>query len=296
MIEKLDLKVLRAVHILCEAGSVNKAAEILDVTPGAVTYLINKARKETGSTLFIRTKSGMMPDTVARELSARYLGISHEFSKNESGPVNNRPMVISAYSLAELLLSLVIFEEPETYPELIFRRQDEDANTRIIKLRNREVDLDIGTRLPADSSINQLHFFAGNAGILIRRGHPTIKDKITLQDWQCNTHAVWLHGMHFTNDNFELMHKFNELSLDRNVAFRASSSLNLVTLCMLSDILVLVPEIVGRKLTGIMPVDWFSPPEELNMRYECYIHYHRAMSGHEVMHKLIALFNNAFDV
>ncbi|HAV1790286.1 TPA: LysR family transcriptional regulator [Enterobacter hormaechei subsp. xiangfangensis] len=296
MIGNLDIKVLRAVHILCESGSVSKAAEILDVTPGAVTYLINKARKETGSSLFVRSKTGMVPDTVARELSARYLAISNEFSKDETGPVNNRPMVISAYSLAELLLSLSIFKDENLYPELIFRRQDEDANTRIIKLRNREVDLDIGTQLPADRSINQLHFFAGNAGVLVRRGHPTIKDKVTLKDWQDNIHAVWLHGMHFTNDNFELMHKFNELSQDRNIAFRASSSLNLITLCMLSDILVLVPEVVGRKLTAIMPVDWFVPPKELNMRYECYIHYHSAMSGHEVMKKLITLFNTAFDI
>lgn len=296
MIETLDLKVLKAVHVVCEAGSVNKAAEILAVTPGAVTYLINKARKETGSALFLRSKTGMSADPVARELSARYLSIAHEFSKNDTGPISNRPMVISSYSLAELLLSVSVIEDQRKYPEITFCKQEHDDNTRVIKLRNREVDLDIGTRLPADRSIIQLHFFAGHAGILVRDSHPTVKEKVTVEDWQNNNHAVWSHGMHFTNDNFELMHKFNELSKARNISFRTSSSLNLITLCMLSDILILVPEIVGRKLASVLPVNWFEPPEELNMRYECYIHYHRAMSGHEVMKKLVALFHEAFGI
>lgn len=52
MINDLDLKVLKAIHILCQSGSVSKTAEILEVTPGAVSYLINKARKATGTSLF----------------------------------------------------------------------------------------------------------------------------------------------------------------------------------------------------------------------------------------------------
>jgi DNA-binding transcriptional LysR family regulator len=296
MVRNLDLNVLRAIHVLCEAGSVTKAADILNVTPGAISYLINKARKETGSVLFIRTRTGMAPDTIARELSVRYLSISQEFSHNEDGPVNSRPMVISSYSLVELLLSLAVLNEQSQYPELIFHRQKSNDHERLIKLRNREVDLDIGTRLPVDNSITQLRFYAGNAGVLVRKNHPTITDEVTLNDWKKNKHAVWLRGMHFINDDFSHTHRFNELSNHRNVAFTGSSSLNLVTVCMLSDVLVLVPEIVGRKLASLIPVNWFKPPEEIDMRYECYIHYHRGMSGNENMKKLVTLFDRAFDI
>ncbi|MDH1612400.1 LysR family transcriptional regulator [Klebsiella aerogenes] len=291
----LDLKVLKAVHILCDAGSVSKTAEILNVTPGAVTYLINKARAATGSALFIRGRNGMSPNPLAKELSARYLTVAEELSTPEH-LASNRKMVISSYSLAELLLSLETLESTETFPELVFQRQLYDDNERLLKLRNREVDLDIGTRLPADNSVIQLRFFAGNAGVLARKNHRTIRNSVTLQDWQENRHAIWLRGMHFINDNFEKMHDFEVLSHQKNIAFTASSSLNLINLCILSDVIVMVPEIVGRKLSSVFSVNWFPPPEELDMRYECYIHYHRTMSGNDRMKQLVALFHRAFDL
>ncbi|KLF28701.1 hypothetical protein YA29_16540 [Klebsiella aerogenes] len=295
MINDLDLKVLKVVHTLCLSGSVSKTADILDVTPGAVSYLLNKARKATGTSLFFRTKNGMEPDTLARELSETYRRITEDLSlKDENSAINNRPVSISAYSLAELLISLAMNEDDLDYPEIIFNRQEYDDGQRLIKLRNREIDLDIGTRLPSDSSIIQISFFAGNAGVLVRNEHPTIKERVTLKDWNENKHAIWLRGMHFINDDFEKTKAFNHFSHERNVAFTSSSSLNLINLCVFSDVIVLVPEIVGKKLSSIMPVKWFVPPEELDMRYECYIHFHHTMASNDTMKKIIELFHKAF--
>lgn len=297
MIDSLDLNVLKAIHTLCQSGSVTKTAEVLNVTPGAVSYLINKARHATGSALFFRTKNGMEPDVLAKELSQRYVNFAEDLSsKNSESAVNNRVMTISAYSLAELLLSVAVLEDSNNYPEIIFNRQNYDDTERLIKLRNREIDLDIGTRLPADTSIVQMSFFAGNAGVLARKGHSTVRDHVSLQDWKTNQHAVWLRGMHFINDDFEKTQRFHELSQERNVAFTASSSLNLINLCALSDTLVLLPEIVGEKISTLMPVNWFKAPDELNMRYECYIHYHRSMARNENMKSLIKLFQQAFHI
>lgn len=297
MTNDLDLKVLKAIHILCQSGSVSKTAEILEVTPGAVSYLINKARKATGTSLFFRSRHGMEPDALAKELSERYVSISDGFSlTHDESAINSRPMVISAYSLAELLLSLAVIEDDNKYPELIFHRQKYDDTERLIKLRNREVDLDFGTRLPVDNSIVQLSFFAGNAGVLARKNHPTVKDKVTLQDWQNNQHAIWLRGMHFINDDFVKTQKFYELSKQRNISLTASSSLNLINLCSLSDTLILAPALVGRKLAKIMPVNWFLPPAEIDMKYESFIHYHRSMAGSQNIKNLVKLFFKAFDV
>ena len=79
MVNGLDMKVLRAVHTLTQSGSVSRAADILGVTPGPVTYLISKARKATDSALFFRSRRGMAPDTRARELNARYQSFCLEF-------------------------------------------------------------------------------------------------------------------------------------------------------------------------------------------------------------------------
>lgn len=109
----------------------------------------------------------MEPDALAKELSERYVSISEGFSlTHDESAINSRAMIISAYSLAELLLSLAVIEDENNYPELIFHRQKYDDTERLIKLRNREVDLDIGTRLPVDNSIVQISFLRAMPGCL----------------------------------------------------------------------------------------------------------------------------------
>lgn len=293
----LDLKVLKAVHTLCISGSVTNTARLLHVSPGAISYLINKARKATGSALFFRTKNGMEPDIQAKELSALYLSMEQKIENAQlTDNEHARTMIISSYSLVELLLSISVLNDKNKHAPIEFRHQSYDDNERLIKLRNKEIDLDIGTRLPVDTSIVQLKFFAGNAGILASSTHSTIKEKITYQDWESNQHAIWGRGMHYINEDFEKMHRYGEITKNKQIAFTTSSSLNLINLCALSDILVLVPELVGRKLSEIMPVKWYPTPEELGMRYECYIHYHHTMSGNKTMKGLIDLFNSALAV
>ena len=290
---QLDLKVLKTIHVVCQAGSVTRAAAVLGISPAAVSYLVNKARRATGTPLFIRTRNGMEPDLQALELSARYESISQEMAQNESTPGETRPISVSTYSIAELLLSIAIMNSNQVYPELIFHRQQYNEDERLIKLRNREIDLDIGTRLPADRSIHQLRLLIGHAGVLMSKNHSTIKDKVTLSDWENNRHAVWKRGMHFINDDFDRMHRFEELSQTKNIAFTSSSSLNVFSLCALSDALVLCPEKIGHKLSSIMPVKWLPAPEELDMQYISYIHYHRTMSGNENLKELVILFKQA---
>ncbi|MBB1200725.1 LysR family transcriptional regulator [Enterobacteriaceae bacterium 89] len=293
---ELNLKMLRAIHAVCQTGSVTQAAASLDISPAAVSYLLSKARKATGSALFYRNRHGLAPEPLAKELSERYENVSQELAPEADVSWQSRPLAISAWSLAELLISLAILRDSNNYPECLFHRQVYDDNERLVKLRNKEIDLDIGTRLPVDSAIQQLRFFCGKAGVLVSQNHSTISDSVTLQDWNNNRHAVWQRGMFLINDDFERLHQFDELSHERSIAFTSSTSLNLVNLCALSDTLVLVPELVGRKLAAEMPVKWLPAPAEFDMQFVCFIHFHRSMSGNETMKNIIELFKHAFDV
>ncbi|HAV1831817.1 TPA: hypothetical protein JG914_004672 [Enterobacter hormaechei subsp. steigerwaltii] len=142
MVNDLDMKVLRAVHILTQSGS-----------------------------------------------------ISQEFQSEQSGGIINQPITISTYTLVELLLSLAVDNSDEHHPATLFHRQSDDDNDRLIKLRNREINIGIGTRLPADKAIIQLRFFDDNAGVLASMAHPPLREKVTQKGWQTNRHADWRHRM-----------------------------------------------------------------------------------------------------
>lgn len=55
---KLDIKMLRTIHTLCACGSVVQTAKILGVSPGAISYTINKARKSPVQPSFIVPEPG----------------------------------------------------------------------------------------------------------------------------------------------------------------------------------------------------------------------------------------------
>ena len=294
--EGLDMKVLRAIHVLSTCGSVTRAAEILQVTPGAVSYLINKARKTTGSALFFRTRSGMEPNTLAKELSQRYQNITHELTPaDDQTALSSRTVVVSTYSLAELILSAALLKSATATPLIHFQQQHENENERLIKLRNKEVDIDIGTRLPVDRSIVQIKFLVSDTGVLLSNEHPTIRESITLEQWHHSRHAIWARGMHFFSDDIAQTNQFNELFRDQRLSLVASSSLSVATLCALSDLVILMPKIVGNKLEKILPVKWLPAPDELTMHYECFLHYHHSHADNKNMSELITFFQQSFN-
>lgn len=295
--EGLDIKVLRAIHVLSTCGSVTKAAEILDVTPGAISYLINKARKTTGSALFFRTRTGMEPNNLAKELSQRYQNISLELATpDDENALFNRSMVISTYSLLELILSHSMLNAPSAMPTLHFQPHRDNDNERLIKLRNKEVDIDIGTRLPVDRSIVQIKFLLSDTGILLNKQHPTITDSITMEQWHSSRHAIWTRGMHFYSDSIEHSNRFDELFRQQSISLVASSSLSVATLCAFSDLVILMPETIGRKLETFFPVKWLPAPNELSMHYECFLHYHHSHANNKQMSDLISFFQQSVNL
>jgi len=291
---ELDIKVLRAIYTLSTAGSVTKAAEMLQVTPAAVTYLINKARKTTGSALFFRTREGMKPNTLATELSQRYQGMMQDYFPEESMSSSlSRAFTISTYSLIEFLLALEWGSSVQKGAELSFVPTEENDTRRLAALRNKEVDIDIGSRLPVDSAIVQMKLFSTDVGIIARKGHPSINVRFTTADWHENGHVLWSRGMHFISDDIDQTRNFRILFEQQNKVWISSSSLNVTLLCAYSDAITRMPIRLGRKLESVLPVTLFDLPDNLQMTYECYIHYHHSLSNDQVFQQVIAKIQQA---
>lgn len=285
---ELDIKVLKAVYTLSTAGSVTKAAQVLQVTPGAVSYLINKARKTTGSALFFRTKEGMKPNTLATELSQRYQDIVASLASDDAGAAtSNRTFIISTYTLLEFLLAMAWEPSAEPEPGLRYVSSDQDEARRLAALRNKEVDIDVGSRLQVDSSIIQVKLFSTHVGMIARKDHPSIGERFTTQDWHENRHALWSRGMYFVSKDIEQTQSFRNLFDQQTSVCVSSSSLNAVLLCAYSDTVTRMPVHIGRKLETILPVTLYSLPDDLHLTYECYLHYHHSFINDPLFQQMI---------
>lgn len=291
----VDIKVLRAVHLLIICGSVTKAAEKLNVTPGAVTYLLNKARRATSSALFFRTKNGMLPDNVAKELSLRYLKFSSEFSEdNQKLSLGDREITISTYALMELLIGIEL-DESSLSGKILFSPLAMDDDTRLINLRNREVDIDLGTRLSFDNSIVQSLLFSSKIKVVARKDHPGIRENLSRADWLRANHVVWSRGMHLIFESHFHANEFYEQRSSRNVNCVSSNSLNMLMMAGFTDNLILMPEIIIKSFEDKLPIVSYNLPFDFDIKYECYAHYHGSMAKDERINATLQKLRNSFE-
>ncbi|MFK3662130.1 LysR family transcriptional regulator [Scandinavium sp. NPDC088450] len=283
----VDLKVLRAVHVLASCGSVTKTSEILNVTPGSVTYLLNKARHATGSALFFRTKNGMEPDSVAKELSLRYQKFTTEFEENDKKlSLNDRNISVSTYALLELIIGMSL---NNNYPvEIVkFIPLPMNEEERLSRLRNKEVDLDLGSALPPDRSIIRSRVITSGVKIAVRKDHPRIKDNYTLEDWSKSTHIMWSRQCQLCNDDHHQANRFYDLLDKRNVVCTSSNSTNMLLMACYTDNIVIMPELVVPHFIDKFPIAFYDVPEHLAMRYEFHVHYHCSMAKDPSIEKMI---------
>jgi DNA-binding transcriptional LysR family regulator len=261
---------------------------MMNVTPGAVSYLINKARKMTNSTLFYRSREGMVPDNVAKELSRRFENIHKELIDCLNiMTLDTREIVISAHTLLEHILILKMISLPEKVKSLKFQVLPDDNEARIFSLRNKETDIDIGTKLPDDHSLTRSLLFKSKACVLARKGNPAINGSFTLENWRDCQHIGWSKSGAVLSDKIITTSESVNYMQERDILVRSSTSLNMVNLCAHSDMIALVPECIVNHLQSIFPVCAWELPAELQMDVECYIHYHNYLSKDPTMIKLL---------
>lgn len=288
MIDSLDMKVLRAVHLLVTCGSVTKTADLLGVSPGAVSYLLNKARQRTGSALFLRTREGMIPDNIAKELSQRYVNIAKELY-DDKGMVSlsNREVMICTYSLFEFVISDRLCTMDTRPDQIHFTPPEMNDNTRLLRLRSKEIDIDIGTRLPSDRSIIQTLLFSSGLKILMSESNPAAKERVTLDGWLRCHHVRWSRRMDYVCDDYRHANRFYELMNQRNISIVSSDSLNMALLCAHSNHVMLMPSAVADLVVEKLPIVALNPPPELEMQFDCYLHYHHSLTNENKLQDVI---------
>ncbi|HBQ6095757.1 TPA: LysR family transcriptional regulator [Klebsiella pneumoniae] len=287
MTDTLDIKTLRVIHFLVMNKSVTKTAELLSVSPGAISYMLNKARQSTGATLFSRTQHGMIPDNVSKELSRRYINITKELSDYSCKSVINRTVTISTYSLLEFMLSNSLSDKKEFPVMLEFSTPENDNETRLRQLRSKAVDIDIGTRLESDRSIVQIRLFSSPLSIFMSRNNPKANREFTLKDWCEAEHVRWSRRTDFICDDYNHANQFHSIMEQKNVSIISSDSLNMAMLCAFTNHIMLMPKTLSKFLVNYLPVVLLPPPSELDMRFECYLHYHHSLASDETLKSIL---------
>lgn len=297
--ETIDLKSLKVLHSVIETKSVSAAAEMLSTSPSSITYAINKLRDATANPIFTRGKGGMVPTTLALDLNARYVkalslindGLGVLSGDDESEHVKD--VTVSTYTLVELWLSLALLQnetalEGRSLTYIVHPISDEE---RIRNLRNREVDIDIGTALPPDRAITSYQVIHGDMVVAVSKNHSEITDQLTAEHWFEQQHVVWKrtsnHATKLLGDALTL----NKIKDFRKVSITTTSSLNMLMLSTCSDHLMLIPRFFAGFVKQYFPVNIFEIPFDVTTENRYYLHVHNQSLNDISVNGLIGLIN-----
>lgn len=278
---KIDFNSLVILNAVVESGSVSVAAQRLSISPSSVTYAINKLRRLTDNPIFTRSKTGVKPTTLAHELNTRYKktvlmineGLGIEGENHESDV--SKTITISTYTYIELWISLMTLKKESVINNgiLNFITHPGTNDERLMKLRNREVDIDIGAQLPNDPSIVSYRLFSSPFKVMVSKAHSTIKDTFSVDDWSKNQHIEWNRINSETSSMMGDAQIIEEMMV-RKTHITSDSSLNMMMMCANSDSLMLIPEYFCCCIDELLPVKFFDIPFDNSMEASLYIHAH----------------------
>lgn len=271
----IDLKLLRVIHTVVSTGSVKATASKLQQSAGNISHQLGKARELTGAHLFVRTRRGMQPDSTALELSQRYqLFLDNNVEKKSiyQQPVNE--IKINTYSLLEMMLSNRISEantldQPFKY---IFKTYTSNSTERLRLLNERNIDIDIGNKLPPDPKLISVKVFTSKIHILVGERYKPEGDKFSFQDIFSRRHAVWSATHDYYSECINDGILINQIIQSRKIAVVSGSMINMVSLCANSCYIMLIPCVFSSMLENQFQVKCFPLPSGFNIYWDCYLH------------------------
>jgi len=185
-----DLNLLTAFDVLMQEGSVSRAAERMFITQSAMSHALNRLRDLLDDPILVRTSEGMKPTPRAKTMAAQVRKVLGEIQQIVGEPERFHPatskhqFVIEAADYMEYMILPPLMEriyrdapgidvqikKPESYfPE----KAMENGSTDIVL--GFDKDLDIPSRL------NKEVLFEDQRVCLVRKDHPLVKRKLSLQ-------------------------------------------------------------------------------------------------------------------
>lgn len=296
MNKDIDPKLLRVIHSIVTCGSAVEASYRLNMSTGNISYLLGKARRITGSHLFIRTNRGLRPDTTALELSHRYQqyfeGGLYRGVKKRSNSEKMESLSINAHSLMEMLFCSYSMEQSEINGDELkykFKSYISKTDDRLSRVKNKLIDIDIGDILPADSEINSVKLFTSEVGILTSSKHRPKGTVFTYKEWCSSRHIVWSTSPNYYNNSICGTKQVLKLNNSRDTAVISESLINMVSLCSNTSYIMLIPSFFSRLLECNFPVHFHPLDAGVNMYCDQYLHYNTALLDDDNIMSLIDL-------
>lgn len=261
-----DLNQLRVLDAMLTERNVSRAALRLGLSQSAVSHALAKLRSEFNDPLFIRSPQGMTPTERAERMvpflrtalnaTERLLDDPEHFDPKTT----RRSFTIAAADMFGLVML------PALIGELVGEAPGLDLAMRpgtrapLADLENGTSDLAVGAFNDLPASLRKQKLFRDEFVCVVRRNHPTIGEKLTLEDYVKTPHGLVSPSGQPGGIVDGLL---GQLGLSRRVALQVPSFLIAPVVTAGTDLVWTLPSRVAHVFAAYLPLRIHRPPIEI---------------------------------
>jgi DNA-binding transcriptional LysR family regulator len=279
---RLDLNLLRVFDAILETRSVTIAAATLNLTQSAVSNQLARLRDAFDDPLFVRTSEGMVPtpramamaDQIRKSLVAIRFCVEEQLGFDPA--TSDRTFKVFMSDVGQLVFLPRLLERITRVAPLvsIHTVQVPPSRLRDLALESGEVDLAAGYFEDFDGSFRQQMLFEESYVGMVRRGHPTVRDTLSLKTFLGTPQLVYkpTGGGHGLQAN-AVDQAFALADVPRRVAVRAAHSMGMTSIVSSTDLLVIVPGRLAAACSELAEVNILALPIEVP-KFQVKLHWH----------------------
>jgi len=260
---KLDLEWLAVFDEVYKTGSVSKAADRLGMAQAAASTMLNKLRSHFDDRLFARTAQGMQPTPYAQRLVVHVREVLSQLdqARGSRGGFDpgeaRRNFRICMTDISEVVLLPGLLDHLRRVAPGVHIETEIISTESGRRLEDGEVDLAVGFMPQLDAGFYQQTLFMQNFVCLVSRNHPRIGARLTRKRFEAEAHAV----ISSSGTGHAIVDKtITRLGIERNVVARLSSFLSVARIVAQTELIVIVPRILGEVLETQEPVRLLDAP------------------------------------
>lgn len=292
-LQQVDLNLLVALDVLLAERNVSRAAKRLHLSQSATSHALARLRKQFGDTLLVRSRAGMLLTPRAERLQgalkaqlaglASLLGDDAGFDPSViSGTVN----LVCEYYVSSVILPRVLKRLGAEAPLLDIHIHTRPWNV-YEGLESNTFDLALGAFNDAPATMRVRTLLHDDFVCLLRRGHPAVRKRLSLQQYVAMPHVVIGIGQPGPT---AIDRTLARRKLARRIGLRIPSFLGAAVVVAESDLVLTLPRRLAEQLRRLAPLELHAPPLPLD-RFHFQLGWHvrrQAEPAHRWLRSLLA--------
>ncbi|QIR28424.1 DNA-binding transcriptional repressor CitR [Kluyvera genomosp. 3] len=287
-LKRFDLNLLVIFECIYQHLSISKAAEMLFITPSAVSQSLQRLRTQLNDPLFVRAGKGITPTTIAvnlhQHLSKNLNQIEQTINMMANADLDKKfiiygPQLFSTPELSSFINALLA--EPDLHIEYHDYTSINDSVENL--LHYRKADIVITTSQVQNRALACEKFYDTETVLVCREDHPRLGTHATIEEILQERFTYY-----DVDDSWVKKYQYdNEIFLaERNCVFRSSSFVSTINAIYQTDLIGIVPRPYYTMLKASLRLKEITLPAPLP-RMSVYVCYNRASLNSELFTRVI---------